>query len=50
MLTGTLINTATVLGGSLIGLLIKWLASRFRFSQRMSDLGTRLQIMHCSRG
>ena len=43
MLTGTLINTATVLGGSLIGLLIKWLASRFRFSQRMSDLGTRLQ-------
>lgn len=43
MLTGTLINTATVLGGSLIGLLIKWLASRFRFSRRMSDLGTRLQ-------
>ena len=43
MLTGTFINTATVLGGSLIGLLIKWLASRFRFSPRMSDLGNRLQ-------
>ena len=43
MLTGTLINTATVLGGSLIGLLFKWLAGRFSVSARLSDLGSRLQ-------
>ena len=43
MLTGTLINTATVLGGSLIGLLLKWLAGRFSVSTRLSNLGSRLQ-------
>lgn len=31
MLTGTIINTATVVGCSLIGLLIKYLAGRFTF-------------------
>ena len=43
LLTGTFINTATVLGGSLIGLLLKWLAGRFSVSERVSDLGSRLQ-------
>lgn len=43
MLTGTIINTATVIGGSLIGLLIKYLASRFTLSPRISALGARLQ-------
>lgn len=43
MLTGTIINTATVVGGSLIGLLIKYLAGRFTFSPRISALGARLQ-------
>ena len=43
MLTGTIINTATVIGGSLIGLLIKYLAGRFTFSPRISALGARLQ-------
>lgn len=43
MLTGTIINTATVVGGSLIGLLIKYLAGRFTFSPRISALGSRLQ-------
>ena len=43
MLTGTIINTATVVGGSLIGLLIKYLAGRFTFSPRISTLGARLQ-------
>ena len=43
MLTGTIINTATVVGGSLIGLLIKYLAGRFTFSPRINALGARLQ-------
>lgn len=43
MLTGTIINTATVIGGSLIGLLIKYLASRFTISPRLTELGARLQ-------
>lgn len=43
MLTGTIINTATVVGGSIIGLLIKYLAGRFTFSPRVSALGSRLQ-------
>lgn len=43
MLTGTLINTATVIGGSLVGLLIKYLAGHFTFSPRISALGPRLQ-------
>jgi uncharacterized membrane protein YqgA involved in biofilm formation len=43
MLTGTIINTATVVGGSLIGLLIKYLAGRFTISPRLSALGARLQ-------
>lgn len=43
MLTGTFINTATVIGGSLIGLFIKWLAGRFTISERVSALGGRLQ-------
>jgi len=43
MLTGTIINTATVVGGSLIGLLIKYLAGHFTLSPRISALGSRLQ-------
>lgn len=43
MLTGTILNTATVVGGSLIGLLIKYLAGRFIVSPRVSALGARLQ-------
>lgn len=43
MLTGTIINVATVIGGSLVGLLIKYLAGRFTVSPRISALGSRLQ-------
>lgn len=45
MLTGTIINTLTVLGGSLLGLLLKWLAGHFgsRLPAGSAALGTRLQ-------
>ena len=43
MLTGTIINTATVIGGSLIGLLIKYLAGHISFSPRVSARWARLQ-------
>jgi len=45
MLTGTLINTLTVLAGSMVGLLIKWLANRFsdRLPVSSASLGQRLQ-------
>lgn len=45
MLTGTIINTLTVLGGSLVGLLLKWLAGHFgsRLPAGSAALGARLQ-------
>lgn len=45
MLTGTIINTLTVLGGSLLGLLLKWLAGHFgsRLPAGSASLGSRLQ-------
>lgn len=45
MMTGTIINTLTVLGGSLVGLLLKWLAGHFgsRLPAGSAALGTRLQ-------
>lgn len=45
MLTGTIINTLTVLGGSAAGLLLKWLAGHFgsRLPAGSAALGGRLQ-------
>ena len=45
MLTGTILNAATVLGGSIVGLLLKWLTAHFssRLPAGSASLGERLQ-------
>lgn len=47
MLTGTIVNALAVLAGSLAGLLLKWLASRFsnRLPANSAALGERLQTI-----